>query len=157
MQETTETWVRFLDWEGGGNGNLLLYSCLENPMDRGASWAPVPRVSKNRTWLKQLSMQRGQESLRSHNPDTCSLIHSFVHSRNIYQFWINSVGMLFTSPLPFLCIFTASDCKHQQPFSGFSLGAWAGNARSSLQPVMGGSWWISILASSVLRLGTSEA
>ena len=21
---------------GGGNGNLLLYSCLENPMDRGA-------------------------------------------------------------------------------------------------------------------------
>ena len=24
---------------GGGNGNPLLYSCLENPMDRGAWWA----------------------------------------------------------------------------------------------------------------------
>ena len=24
---------------GGGNGNLLQYSCLENPMDRGAWWA----------------------------------------------------------------------------------------------------------------------
>ena len=26
---------------GGGNGNPLWYSCLENPMDRGAWWAPV--------------------------------------------------------------------------------------------------------------------
>ena len=24
---------------GGGNGNSLQYSCLENPMDRGAWWA----------------------------------------------------------------------------------------------------------------------
>ena len=24
---------------GGGNGNPLQYSCLENPMDRGAQWA----------------------------------------------------------------------------------------------------------------------
>ena len=26
---------------GEGNGNPLLYSCLENPMDRGAWWATV--------------------------------------------------------------------------------------------------------------------
>ena len=26
---------------GGGNGNPLLYSYLENPMDRGAWWATV--------------------------------------------------------------------------------------------------------------------
>ena len=26
---------------GEGNGNPLLYSCLENPMDRGAWWAIV--------------------------------------------------------------------------------------------------------------------
>ena len=26
---------------GGGNGTLLRYSCLENPMDRGAWWATV--------------------------------------------------------------------------------------------------------------------
>ena len=26
---------------GGGHGNSLQYSCLENPMDRGASWAIV--------------------------------------------------------------------------------------------------------------------
>ena len=40
---------------GGGNGNLLQYSCLENPMDRGAWWATVHSVAKSWTWLKQLS------------------------------------------------------------------------------------------------------
>ena len=29
-----------------GNGNPLQYSCLENPMDRGAWWAPVHGVAK---------------------------------------------------------------------------------------------------------------
>ena len=41
---------------GGGNGNPLQYSCLENPMDRGAWQAIVHGVAKNQTWLKQLSM-----------------------------------------------------------------------------------------------------
>ena len=40
---------------GGGNGNPLQYSCLENPMDRGAWTATVHRVSKSRTRLKRLS------------------------------------------------------------------------------------------------------
>ena len=38
-----------------GNGNPLQYSCLENPMDRGAWLAIVHRVTKSRTQLKQLS------------------------------------------------------------------------------------------------------
>ena len=42
---------------GGGNGNLLQYSYLENPMDRGAWWTTVHRVKKNWTQLKQLSVQ----------------------------------------------------------------------------------------------------
>ena len=37
---------------GGGHGNPLQYSCLDNPMDRGAWWATVHRVAKSRTWLK---------------------------------------------------------------------------------------------------------
>ena len=32
---------------GGGHGNPLQYSCLENPMDRGAWWATVHRVAKS--------------------------------------------------------------------------------------------------------------
>ena len=31
---------------GGGHGNPLQYSCLENPMDRGVWWATVPRATK---------------------------------------------------------------------------------------------------------------
>ena len=34
---------------GIGNGNLLQYSCLENPMDRGAWWATVHKVAKSWT------------------------------------------------------------------------------------------------------------
>ena len=34
---------------GGGHGNPLQYSCLENPMDREAWWAAVHRVAKNQT------------------------------------------------------------------------------------------------------------
>ena len=41
---------------GGGYSNPLQYSCLENPMDRGAWQATVHRVTKSQTWLKQLSM-----------------------------------------------------------------------------------------------------
>ena len=32
-----------------GNGNLLQYSCLENPMDGAAWWATVHRVTKSQT------------------------------------------------------------------------------------------------------------
>ena len=36
---------------GEGNGNPLQYSCLENPMDRGAWWASVHGVAKSQTQL----------------------------------------------------------------------------------------------------------
>ena len=36
---------------GEGNGNLLQYSFLGNPIDREAWWAPVHRVSKSQTQL----------------------------------------------------------------------------------------------------------
>ena len=43
---------RFLGWR---HGIPLQYSCLENPMDRGA-WKPVvPGVARRQTWLEQLS------------------------------------------------------------------------------------------------------
>ena len=39
----------------GGQGNPLQYSCLENPMDRGAQWATVHGVTESQTQLKRLS------------------------------------------------------------------------------------------------------
>ena len=35
-----------------GNGNPLQYSCLENPMDRGAWWATVHGVTERQTRLR---------------------------------------------------------------------------------------------------------
>ena len=40
---------------GGGHGNPLQYSCLENSMDRGTWQATVHGVTKNQTRLKKLS------------------------------------------------------------------------------------------------------
>ena len=48
---------------GEGNGNPLQYSCLENPMDRGASWATVHRVAKSWTRLSYFT------SLSSHHKE----------------------------------------------------------------------------------------
>ena len=40
---------------GGGHGNSFQYSCLENPLDRGAWQATVHGVTESQTWLKWLS------------------------------------------------------------------------------------------------------
>ena len=40
---------------GEGNGNPFQYSCLENPMDRGAWWAAVLGVTKSRTRLSDFT------------------------------------------------------------------------------------------------------
>ena len=49
MQETQETQVRSLGWEDPlEEGMATQYSCLENPMDRGAWQAAVHKVTKSR-------------------------------------------------------------------------------------------------------------
>ena len=40
---------------GEANSNLLQYSCLENPTDRGSWRATVHGVAKSRTWLERLT------------------------------------------------------------------------------------------------------
>ena len=42
---------------GGGCGKPLQYSCMENPIDRGAWHAIVHGITKSRTWLNQLSTE----------------------------------------------------------------------------------------------------
>ena len=51
-----EMQVRALEIPWRRAGNLLHYSCLENPMDRGAWQATVHGVAKSQTQLKRLSM-----------------------------------------------------------------------------------------------------
>ena len=49
---------------GGGNGNPLQYSCLGNPMDRGAWWAAVHGVRVGQDWATEHMFPRAQWSER---------------------------------------------------------------------------------------------
>ena len=62
-----------LGWSpGGGHGNPLQYSCLENSMDRGAWWATVHRFAKSQTQLKwQRTHSRGSSWLRNQTCVSC--------------------------------------------------------------------------------------
>ena len=57
----------YLPWSDGtcgeGNGKWRQYSCLENPVDRGAWWAAVHSISKTWTRLKRLSSSNNMEHL----------------------------------------------------------------------------------------------
>ena len=53
--DMTEHFHFSLSCIGGGNGNPLQCSCLENPKDGGAWWAAIYGVSQSRTQLKRLS------------------------------------------------------------------------------------------------------
>ena len=78
---------------GGAHVNSLPYSCLENPMDRGAWRATVHRVGKSQTWLKRLSMHASDSSTLLSNMTVTSHIQvfrfklskkfSFCHSSHI--------------------------------------------------------------------------
>ena len=50
MLNTSPSWCF-----GEGHGNPLQYSCLENPVDRGAWWAPVHGIAQGQTRQNQLS------------------------------------------------------------------------------------------------------
>ena len=42
-------------YPGEGSGNLLQYSCLKNPMDKGAWWAIVHGITKSQIWLNNFT------------------------------------------------------------------------------------------------------
>ena len=64
---TKHYWERLLLYHGEGNGNPLQYSCLENPVDRGAWWAAVHRVTQSWTWLNRLSMHALEKEMETHS------------------------------------------------------------------------------------------
>ena len=71
MKETLlNSWVENIP--GEGNGYSLLYICLENSVDRGASWAIVRGVTKSQKRLKDLAAAAAFHSF----------IQSFRHSVN---------------------------------------------------------------------------
>ena len=65
---------------GEGNGNPLQYSCLGNPMDRGASWAIVHGVTKSQTQLSDFTFtfhfHALEKEMATHSCIECSCIES---------------------------------------------------------------------------------
>ena len=74
---------------GGGNGNPLQYSCLENPVDRGAWWATVHGVAETWTWLSSSSLLASTGC--AHVKQTLTLLPpvviSFFLLLNLANFW----------------------------------------------------------------------
>ena len=61
MQEMQAQSLGWEDPPGGGNGNPLQYSCLGNPMDRGALKATVHGVTEESDTTKQLTITAAGE------------------------------------------------------------------------------------------------
>ena len=59
---------------GEGNGTPLQYSCLENPMDRGAWWAAVHEVVKTRTRLSDFTFTFHFHALEKEMATNCSIL-----------------------------------------------------------------------------------
>ena len=60
--------VTFFKYVGEGHGSPLQYSCLENPMARGAWRATIHGAAKSQTQLKQLSTHSGVSYHTSSTP-----------------------------------------------------------------------------------------
>ena len=78
---------------GEGNGNPLQCSCLENPRDRGASWAVVSGVAQSRTRLKRLSSSsihklKAGIFIFTHIFHNCLLKEKFTFTHRIFCFEI---------------------------------------------------------------------
>ena len=81
-----------LSYTGGGNGNPLQCSCLENPRDGGAWWAAFYGVAQSRTRLKWLSS--------SSSSPFQTVIHSKFLTRNqLIALWGFTCNWLFVSLL----------------------------------------------------------
>ena len=84
---------------GGGNGNPLRYSCLENLKDWGAWWAAVYGVAQSRTRLKRLSSSSSSSILEKVTAESCFNIHSIFLSLYYSYYSFQSLTKLITDKL----------------------------------------------------------
>ena len=86
IQETQEIWVQSL-----GGEDSLQYSCLENPVDRGAWWATVHSVANSSIGLKQLSAYAHMNSLRGLPWWLCGKESACQCRRRRFNSWVRNV------------------------------------------------------------------
>ena len=81
---------------GGGNGNPLQYSCLENPMDRGAWQLTVHKVTKSWKWLSTYTYT-GSTALG------CCLHFTFTHYSFLRE-WTGRLRNWYWSPAIYIIL-----------------------------------------------------
>ena len=89
-------------YPGEGNGYPLQYSCLENPLDRGAWRATVPGVTKSQTRLCTLNHRKETVTF---TVDTCEKKMFILSHPNYFM-----VGRYFMLPLLIVCLNTSALC-----------------------------------------------
>ena len=100
MQEMREMRIWFLGSgisTGEGNGNPLLYSCLENPMDRGAWWAAFLGVTKRHNWATEHMAHRCL--LMSLEESRANLTISFRQAPSKTINWPSSLRHIFLNEI----------------------------------------------------------
>ena len=65
---------------GGGHGNSLHYSCLENPKDKGAWWPIVHGIAKSQSQLKRLSLPTLLSEAHAFNSCAISIVQVLAWS-----------------------------------------------------------------------------
>ena len=82
-----------MPYGGEENGNPLQYSFVENPMDRGAWWAAIHRVTQSWTQLKRLSMH-AYIGEGNGNPLQYSCLNTCLNPRDRGAWWAAIYGVL---------------------------------------------------------------
>ena len=90
---------------GGGHSYPFQFSCLENPVDRGALWATVHRVAKSWTQLKRLS---------THSIPVYKLTGHFFLSLSIFLSIFLLVCLFFFLILMTVCMFVCEKDKERE-------------------------------------------
>ena len=70
---------------GGGHGNALQYSRLENPTDRGACRATVHRVAKSQTLLSDYTHTQTQTHRHTHTQTHTHTVNPGMYPSSIQQ------------------------------------------------------------------------
>ena len=67
-------WIFITFSPGVGNGTVLWYSCLENPMGRGSWWAIAHGIAQSQTWLNNWAYHIFNYYILGNPPKTLSLL-----------------------------------------------------------------------------------
>ena len=141
---------------GEGNGTQLQYSCLENPIGRGAWWAAVHGVAKSRTRLSDFTFtfhfHASEKEMATHSsvlvwriPGTCwTAVYGVAQSRTLLKWLISSSTTGKPSLSVYLALFWISSYVNLSQFEIFfsSIKQVIPRLREIVACLWSHDWWL---------------